>query len=116
MSKPLSILIEDDNELFDLCCQVFIVNGYRVERVLTREDALTRLELDTPEMVVIDIGHPIDTAVKDIVYRIRNDERLADTQSIILADNESIAAQFKPLADTIILKPVTKESLQALMG
>jgi len=116
MNKPLSILIEEDNELAELCCRVLTVNGFNIERVLTREEALTRLELETPDMVVIDLGHPIDKAVKDIVYRIRHDERLAKTKSVILADNKDIAAPFRKTADKILIKPVTEKKLQKIMG
>ncbi|MEK6193293.1 MAG: hypothetical protein N2F24_03555, partial [Deltaproteobacteria bacterium] len=103
-------------ELAELCCHVLTVNGFNIERVLTREEALTRLELETPEMVVIDLGHPIDEAVKDIIYRIRNDDRLAETMSVILADDEESAEPFKESADKILIKPVTEEHLQQLMG
>lgn len=115
MGKPLSILIERDNELADLCCRVLAVNGFEIERVMTREEALTRLELETPEMVIIDLGHPIDKTVKDIIYRIRHDDRLARTKSVILADDKKIAAPFKKGADIILIKPITEEQLQKLM-
>lgn len=116
MPKPLSILLERDNELADLCCRVLAVNGFEIERVMTREEALTRLELETPEMVIIDLGHPIDKAVKDIVYRIRHDDRLANTRSVILADDKKLAAPFKKSADKILIKPVTEKQLQKLMN
>jgi len=116
MNKPISILLERDNELADLCCRVLIVNGYIVERVLTREQALTRLELETPEMVIIDLGHPIDEAVKDIIFRIKNDERLAKTRSVLLADDEKISEPFKQSADIILVKPITEKQLQKLMS
>ena len=115
MNKPISILLERDNELADLCCQVLIVNGYIVERVLTREQALTRLELETPEMVIIDLGHPIDEAVKDIIFRIKNDERLAKTRSVLLADDAEIAAPFKQSADMILVKPITEKQLKNVL-
>ena len=116
MNKPISILLEQDNELADLCCRVLIVNGYIVERVLNREQALTRLELETPEMVIIDLGHPIDEAVKDIIYRIKNDERLAKTRSVLLADDEKISEPFKQSADIILVKPITEKQIRELMS
>ena len=115
MGKPLSILIERDNELADLCHKVLTVNGFVIKRVMTREEALTCLELETPELVIIDLGPPIDKAVKDIIFRIRHDERLSSTKSVILADDKKIAAQFKKSADKILIKPVTEEQLQKLM-
>jgi len=116
MNKPISILIGQNNELIELCCHVLIVNGYIIQRVLTREEALTRLELETPDMVIIDLGHPIDDAVKDIIFRIKNDDRLAKTRSVLLADNEKIAEPFKQSADIILVKPITEKQLQNLMN
>ena len=116
MTKPISILMERDNEVAELCFQVLTVNGYIVERVLTREEVLTRLELETPELVIIDLGHPIDQAVHDIIFRIKNDERLAKTRSVLLADDEEIAEPFKQTADMILVKPITEKQLQNLMN
>ena len=116
LNKPISILIEQDNELAELCFHVLTVNGYIVERVLTREEALTRLELETPEMVIIDLGHPINEAVKDIIFRIKNDDRLAKTRSVLLADDKEIAEPFKQSTDKILVKPVSEKQLQMLMS
>ena len=116
MEKPISILIEQDNELAELCCRVLTANGYIIERVLTREEVLTRLELETPEMVIIDLGHPIEEAVKDIIFRIKNDERLAKTRSVLLADDDKIAEPFKKSADMILVKPITEKRLQELFN
>jgi CheY-like chemotaxis protein len=59
MSRPFRILIVDDDAVIvDVLQQYFAGAGYRVESALHGGDALTLIQHDPPDIVLLDIAMP----------------------------------------------------------
>jgi DNA-binding response OmpR family regulator len=59
MSRPVRMLVvDDDAAIVDLLQQYFASAGYRVESALHGGDALTLIQHDPPDIVLLDIEMP----------------------------------------------------------
>ena len=119
-TKPLALLVEYDNDLAEQCNAMLTSRGYRCSRVMNREEALTRLELEAPDVLVIDLGATVDVGARDILQRLRTDKRLAAVKTVLFAENEESVGEYKGQVGAILYKPIPGpqlvEMVDKLMG
>jgi DNA-binding response OmpR family regulator len=110
-NSPLALIIEDEPDsavIFSLALQQA---GYQTEIALDGNEALKRLKLIVPTIVLLDLQLP-QVSGKDILQQIRNDTRLASTW-VILATADALRAQsLSESADLILLKPIGFQQLR----
>ena len=112
MSKPLVMIIEDDptlNEIFTIT----LTSDFETETYSEGETALARLAQVVPSLVVLDLHLP-GMPGREILSKIRADERLANTRVILATADERQADMLYDRADMVLLKPISPGQLKDL--
>lgn len=110
--KPLAFIVEDDqslNHLFGLTLQA----DFDLVQIHDGSQALAQLADRVPALIVLDMNLPGLPGAKILEY-VRADERFARTRVILATADALQAAAFEPLADIILLKPVSPAQLRDL--
>jgi len=98
--------VEDDKFLGDLVAKRLADNGYDVMHESTGEDAVKRLEKETPEVALVDILLP-EMDGYEVVKNIRANEKTKDIPVIFftnLATKEDIEKGYSVGADRFLVK------------
>ena len=112
-NSPLALIIEDEPDAAVIFSMALQQAGYQTEVALDGNEALKRLKVIIPTMVLLDLQLP-QVSGKDILKQIRNDPRLAGTK-VILATADALRAQsLSESADLILLKPIGFQQLRDL--
>jgi CheY-like chemotaxis protein len=112
-NSPLALIIEDEPDSAVIFALALQQAGYQTEIALDGNEALKRLTMITPIVVLLDLQLP-QVSGKDILQQIRNDTRLAKTK-VILATADALRAQsLSESADLILLKPIGFQQLRDL--
>lgn len=112
MSNPLIFIIEDDptlNQIFTITLK----SEFEVETFTDGESALVRLADAVPALVVLDLNLP-GMPGRDLLARIRADERFSDTRIILSTADEQQADMLYDQADMVLLKPISPGQLKGL--
>ena len=112
MSKPLLLIIEDDptlNQIFTITLK----DDFDIETYSDGKTALARLAEVVPVLVVLDLNLP-GTPGREILAKIRADERLSDTRIILATADERQADMLHNQADIVLLKPISPGQLKDL--
>jgi DNA-binding response OmpR family regulator len=112
MTKPLVIIIEDDptlNEIFTIT----LTSDFETETYTDGGTALARLAEVVPSLVVLDLHLP-GTPGREILSKIRADDRLANTRVILATADERQADMLYEKADMVLLKPISPGQLKDL--
>jgi DNA-binding response OmpR family regulator len=106
------ILVEDDLRLSELVCRYLEKNGFRVSSIARGDEAVERVRLDNPDLVILDLGLPgIDGF--EICRRVRP---AYVNPILILTAREDDIDQVLGLelgADDYVVKPVEPRVLMA---
>jgi two-component system, OmpR family, KDP operon response regulator KdpE len=112
-SAPTRILVvEDDPSLRRFLCTSLDAHGYGVSEVATGQEALRRIPLDRPDVVVLDLGLP-DLDGVDLVGRVRE---WSEMPIIVVSSRDSEASKIQALdrgADDYVTKPFSMGELLA---
>src|SRR5262245_40050522 len=112
-NSPLALIIEDEPDSAVIFSMALQQAGYLTEIALDGNEALKRLKMIIPTIVLLDLQLP-QVSGKDILKQIRNDSRLAGTK-VILATADALRAQsLSESADLILLKPIGFQQLRDL--
>ena len=112
-NSPLALIIEDEPDSAAIFSMALQQAGYQTEIALDGNQALKRLRVIIPTIVLLDLQLP-QVSGKDILQQIRNDTRLARTK-VILATADALRAQsLSESADLILLKPIGFQQLRDL--
>jgi CheY-like chemotaxis protein len=112
MAKPLVMIIEDDptlNEIFTIT----LTSDFETETYSEGGAALARLAEVVPSLIVLDLHLP-GISGREILSKIRADERLASTRVILATADERQADLLYDRADMILLKPISPGQLKDL--
>jgi DNA-binding response OmpR family regulator len=112
MTKPLVLIVEDDptqNQIFTITLQ----SDFEVETLTDGDSATTRLDEVIPAMVVLDLNLP-GAPGKEILAKIRADERFSETRVILATADEQQADMLNAQADIVLLKPISPGQLKDL--
>jgi DNA-binding response OmpR family regulator len=112
MAKPLVMIIEDDptlNQIFTIT----LTNDFEPETYSEGGTALARLAEIVPSLVVLDLNLPGKPG-REILAKVRADERLSKTRIILATADERQADALYDQADMVLLKPISPSQLKDL--
>jgi two-component system response regulator AdeR len=113
MSELLGLIIEDDDDLAVIFSEALQAAAFKTEIIQSGDQALARLAVTTPDVVVLDLHLP-RVAGMDILHQIRADARLAKTRVIVATAHPRMAESLRDEADLVLLKPISFSQLRDL--
>jgi len=114
MDKPIALIIEDDRDIVALFRHVLDIAGYQTEIVLDGKEAMDRLEIMRPNIVLLDLQLPRMSGV-EILKRMRDDERLMRVPVVVITAYAPYADSLPVEPDLLLLKPVDINQLSSLV-
>ncbi|HEY9151664.1 MAG TPA: response regulator [Anaerolineales bacterium] len=112
MAKPLGIIIEDDKEIGKIFT-IALQTNFEIEWYMDGFKALARLLQVTPAIIILDLNLP-KISGKDILMKIRADQRLTNVPVIIATADFHQAKSMESKADIILIKPISPIQLREL--
>lgn len=112
-TKPLAILVEDDKPLMDIFSRALQEAGYEIEVIGDGQEALERLAIITPQLVVLDLQLPTVSGAEVLRY-IRATDHLKGTRVILATANSQWADMLRDQADWVFDKPISFRQLRDL--
>jgi CheY-like chemotaxis protein len=105
--KKLILIVEDDQAIRESLRDLFVEEGYRVAEAVHGKEALDRLEVETPALIVLDLWMPVMTG-GELMQKLRAQPRFANVPVLVLtAANEDIPGE------PSVRKPVGLQDLLA---
>lgn len=114
MDKPVAFIVEDDRDIAALFRHVLDVAGYQTEIILNGKEAMSRLEIFSPQIVLLDLQLPGISGV-EILTRMRADDRLRTVPVVVITANAPFADSLPVEPDLLLLKPVDIVQLSNLV-
>lgn len=113
MNTSSALIVEDDPDLAAIFSRALQVGGFLTESAINGKKALTFLENNTPNIIVLDLHLP-DIDGMEILYKIRADKRLAQTKVIVASADAQLVKLADSMADLVLIKPVSVSQLKDL--
>ncbi len=111
--KPVSLIIEDDEDLSAIFCEALSAAGFETEIIRNGRSALERLGDVVPDVVILDMHLPL-VAGSDILKYIRSEKRLAFTNVVVTTADAIMGEQVRDTADFVLIKPISFGQLRDL--
>jgi CheY-like chemotaxis protein len=116
MAQPSILIVDDDLDQLSILGAMLSNFSYNVITALNGMRALEMLRSEVPAMVITDMVMP-DVSGSDIVRAIRSDKRLDGTKVVIITSLiKYVSEDDKRLADKVMLKPVQKKDVEAMIN
>jgi DNA-binding response OmpR family regulator len=112
MTKPTVFVVEDDSKLNKIAV-ITLQADFEIESFMDGDTAVQRLDETAPSLVVLDLNIP-GMPGRDILKKIRSDERFIHTRVILTTADERQAETLTEEADIVLLKPVSPGQLREL--
>ena len=112
-TKPVALIIEDDDDLAVIFSGALQAAGYETEIICTGDMALTRLAAVTPVIIVLDLHLPKVGGI-EILRQIRADNRLVNSHVLAVSADARMADVARPQADVVLVKPISFSLLRDL--
>jgi PleD family two-component response regulator len=109
------LIIEDDRDTAGFFKTVLELVGFECEIILTAKEALDRLAVSAPDLILLDIRLGVEISGEDILYQIRSNPRFDNTRVVVTTAYPRLAEPITDLADLVLIKPVEIEQLKSLM-
>lgn len=113
MKNPSALIIEDDPNQAIIFAEALRMAEFEIEIVHDGQDALTRLAVITPAVVILDLHLPRISG-QTILQQIRADERLTGTRVMLTTADAHRAESLRGEADLVLLKPISFYQLRDL--
>ncbi len=113
MEHPSVLIIEDEPGTVEMYRIVLEIEGYRVRVAYTISTAISALEEEIPDLVLLDVVMR-DSSGLDLCRKIREDPELTHIPVVIvsnLGSKEHIDAGMEAGADDYLSKPVSQNEL-----
>ncbi len=114
MDKPLALIVEDDRDIAALFRHVLDLAGYRTEIVMDGREAVERLKINRPDIVLLDLTLPGIPGPK-LLELMRADSRLQEVPVVVVTAHSHIADSLPVEPDLVLLKPVNLSQLSSLV-
>ncbi len=114
MNKPVALIIEDDRDVVALFRHVLDIAGYHTEIMLDGKDAMSRIEIFKPNIVLLDLQLPGMSGI-DILTRMRADHGMRNIPVIVITAHPVYAASLPVEPDLLLQKPVDITQLSNLV-
>jgi diguanylate cyclase (GGDEF)-like protein len=108
------LVIDDDVDIANLFGMVLGLVGYDYEIANSARDALSKLVTSTPDLILLDMALDTELGGQDILYQVRANPRLKNTQVIVITGHPSMLEPITNLADLTMLKPIDIDQLKAI--
>jgi CheY-like chemotaxis protein len=115
MGDELALVIEDHKDISALFCLVLEEAGFQTEVIGSGSEAITRLADVVPDVVILDLHLP-GVQGDEILHHIRSDERMTETQVVVITAYTALARTLQDEADLVLIKPVSLNLLRRLVG
>ncbi len=112
-TKPLAIVIEDNEDQNMVFTTALEQAGYQVESIFNGETARQKLNEAIPLLVVLDL-HMSDIDGNILLGEIRLDKRMKHTRIILATADAAFADILETQVDLVLLKPVSFTQLNQL--
>lgn len=112
-TKPLALIIEDNEDQNLVFTTAMQQAGFDTESILDGRIAQTRLQVVTPQVIVLDLHIP-EVSGEDLLRQIRATPRLADVRVLLATADAALANDLQSLADLVLLKPISFAQLKQL--
>ena len=112
MTKHSALIIEDDPKLNEIIA-LTLQSDFEIETCTDGKTGLLRLSETIPHIVILDLNLP-GVSGKEILNKIRTDERLSKTRVILTTADERQAETMTDDVDIVLLKPVSPVQLREL--
>jgi CheY-like chemotaxis protein len=113
MTKPLALIIEDNEDQNLTFTTALEQSGYQAESIFDGDIALQRLKQVVPDMVILDLHLP-NTNGSIILHQIRTDPRLTATRVILATADNAFASGMEFQTELVLLKPISFSQLKQL--
>lgn len=114
MDRPLAFLIEDDRDVSELFRHVLDMLGYDSENIYDGVEAMKRLAVTKPDVVLLDLQLPGISGL-DILQKMRADERMKTIPVIVITAYAYYAKNLPIQPDLFLLKPVDIHDLSSVI-
>lgn len=111
--KRLALIVENDPDAAAIFSEAIKSVGYETEIIATGDQALERLAVTTPSIVVLDLHLPHVTGPEVLRY-IRAEPRLEQVQVIVATVDSRLADSVYDEATLVLLKPISFNQLRDL--
>jgi DNA-binding response OmpR family regulator len=109
----LALVIEDDFDASVIYAKALEVLGFKTEVIASGEQALERLKVVVPDIIVLDLHLP-EVLGTSILRTVRDDKRLSETLVIIATADPRSADLVQDMADLVLIKPTTFSQVRDL--
>ena len=105
LSKLLALVIEDNKDQAEVIGKALQVAGFTTEIIHDGDEALARLAVVVPDLVILDLHLP-GVSGTGIFLHIRADPRMAKTYVVIATVEPQTADIIRDQADLVLTKPI----------
>jgi DNA-binding response OmpR family regulator len=111
--STLAFIIEDDQDLSTIFADALETVGYKVEQIKDGLAAQKRLGEEVPYLILLDMHLPHISGA-DLLAKIKADARFKNTTVILTTADARMAEAYEPLADFVMVKPISFVQLRDL--
>ncbi|MFT5196893.1 MAG: DNA-binding response OmpR family regulator [Cellvibrionaceae bacterium] len=108
-----ALIVEDNVDLANVYSIALNEAGFQTETLYDGAVAMSKLAIDTPDLVILDLGLP-NVPGEDILSYIRSEDRLAHTRVIITSADQRLATMLGGSGVIVLVKPVSFKQLREL--
>lgn len=113
MTKPLSLVVEDDADLSEIFREALSAAGFSTEVIRDGQIARDRLLEIVPAVVILDLHLPTVSG-ETLLQQIRGTPQLNNTR-VVVTTADALAADFlRDSADFVMVKPISYVQLRDL--
>ena len=105
VTAPKALVIEDDPALYLIFSKALQSAGFETNLAVEGQQALTQLEADPPDMILLDLHLP-KVSGQAILRHVRATQHLANIPVMITTADALMAEQLRFEADMVLLKPI----------
>ncbi|GAB4265926.1 MAG: hypothetical protein Kow0080_06650 [Candidatus Promineifilaceae bacterium] len=110
MTKPIALIVEDDNMLGTFFTATLADAGFQTELAQNGAEALAYLEKNAPTLILLDLQLP-DTTGEGILSYIETQAHLAQTRIFATSIEGTRASYLQEKVDLVLTKPVSYHQL-----
>ncbi|HLF74098.1 MAG TPA: diguanylate cyclase [Anaerolineales bacterium] len=114
MEKPFALIVEDDRDIAALFRHVLDIAGYHTEIILNGKEAIRRLDLVRPDILLLDLHLPVTSGTQILEY-MHADQRLQSVPVVVITAYARDAESLPVEPDLVLMKPVNLEQLSNLV-
>lgn len=113
MTKPLALIVEDEEMLATIFDQAMVMAGFETEVIRDGRAAIERLETLTPDIITLDLHLPYVSG-EEILDHIRSQPRFDNSRVIIATADARMGEYLDRKADLVLIKPIRFSQLRDL--